>query len=106
MCHQKILNRAKLLHHLIHLILRCHTHSVTDLIHLSFHLEQIRKCALQDIADCHPLLKNRMLVKITGANVLRPLNFSLIRLKFSSDNAHERRFSLSVRADKSNVLSF
>ena len=105
-CHQKILNRAKLLHHLIHLILRCHTHSVTDLIHLSLHLEQIRKCALQDIADCHPLLKNRMLVKITGANVLRPLNFSLIRLKFSSDNAHERRFSLSVRADKSNVLSF
>ena len=46
MSHEKILDRSKFLHHLVHLILRRLTHLVTDLIHLLFHLKQERKCAL------------------------------------------------------------
>ena len=37
--HQKILDRTKLLHHLIHLILICFPHLVTDFIHARFHLK-------------------------------------------------------------------
>ena len=46
MGHQKVLNRAQLLHHGIHLVLGCLAHLIADGIHLLFHLKQIRERAL------------------------------------------------------------
>ena len=46
-----------------------------------------------------------MLVQITGAHMLCPLNLALIRLQLAGDDVHEGGFTLAVCAHQANVLT-
>ena len=103
---QLVLNRSKLFHQKIHLILVYFTEFLTDLVHSLLLLQKRIKRTFQCILDRHTALKDCMLVQIACSYILRPFHLSLVRRKFPGNDTHKGRFTLSVCSYKTDVLPF
>ena len=106
MQHQRILDRPERLHHLFQLLFRSPAHPVTDLIHLLFQFQKPCKRAAEHIPDRHSPFQHCVLIQVADADILRPLDLSLIRHQLPGDNVHKRRLSFPVGTDQPDMFTF